>query len=66
MNGYSTLTIGYIGIYESSILVKGCSHTQTKGKEFAMKIMKVLNQKKKNGQKKPKFNLLFMVHPQNL
>ncbi|NLJ95264.1 MAG: anaerobic ribonucleoside-triphosphate reductase [Clostridiaceae bacterium] len=51
MNGYSTLTIGYIGIYESSILVKGCSHTQTKGKEFAMKIMKVLNQKKEEWTK---------------
>ncbi len=44
--GYSTLTIGYIGIYEASILVKGKSHTTEEGKTFALKIMDVLNQKK--------------------
>lgn len=46
MDGYSTLTIGYIGIYESSMLVKGCSHTESEGKDFAMRIMAMLNQKK--------------------
>ncbi len=45
-NGYSTLTIGYIGIYESSILVKGESHTTEKGREFALKIMDALVEKK--------------------
>ncbi len=44
--GYSTLTIGYIGIYETSTLVKGKSHTTPEGKEFALKIMDVLNKKK--------------------
>ncbi len=44
--GYSTLTIGYIGIYETSMLVKGKSHTTEEGKEFALKIMDVLNKKK--------------------
>ncbi len=45
-NGYSTLTIGYIGIYEASMLVKGKSHTSEEGREFALKIMEVLNAKK--------------------
>ncbi len=44
--GYSTLTIGYIGIYETSILVKGVSHTKDEGTKFALKIMDVLNKKK--------------------
>ncbi len=44
--GYSTLTIGYIGLYETSMLVKGVSHTEPKGTEFALKVMDVLNAKK--------------------
>lgn len=45
--GYSTLTIGYIGLYETSVLVTGQSHTQEKGKEIALKIMEVLEEKRK-------------------
>lgn len=45
-NGYSTLTIGYIGLYETSILVKGESHTEPKGTKFALKVMDELNRKK--------------------
>lgn len=44
--GYSTLTIGYIGLYESSMLIKGCSHTEPAGEEFAMKIMDKLEEKR--------------------
>lgn len=44
--GYSTLTIGYIGIYEASMLIKGKSHTTDEGKEFALKIMDALGDKK--------------------
>ncbi len=44
--GYSTLTIGYIGIYETSMLVKKQSHTTEEGKKFALKIMDILNKKK--------------------
>lgn len=43
MEGYSTISLGYIGIYEASILIKGCSHTEPAGKEFAFKIMDKLN-----------------------
>lgn len=43
LNGYSTVSLGYIGIYEASILVKGVSHTNKKGYDFAMRIMDTLN-----------------------
>lgn len=46
-NGYATVTIGYIGIYEATKLIIGESHTSKKGKNFAMKIMQMLNDKKK-------------------
>ena len=45
-NAYATVTIGYIGIYEACKLVKGVSHTSKEGKEFALKIMDLLNEKK--------------------
>ncbi len=41
--GYATLSLGYIGIYEATKLIRGCSHTDPKGKEFAMKVMDTLN-----------------------
>ncbi|MBP3801170.1 MAG: anaerobic ribonucleoside-triphosphate reductase [Clostridia bacterium] len=40
--GYSTMSLGYIGIYEMTKLVKGVSHTQPEGKEFALKVMQYL------------------------
>ena len=40
--GYSTLSLGYIGIYETTKLIRGVSHTSKEGREFAMKLMKYL------------------------
>jgi len=37
--GYSTLSLGYIGLYEVTKLMTGVSHTDPKGMEFALKIM---------------------------
>lgn len=37
--GYSTLSLGYIGLYETTYLMKGCSHTKPEGKEFALRVM---------------------------
>ena len=37
--GYSTMSLGYIGLYELTWLMKGCSHTNPKGKEFALRVM---------------------------
>ena len=38
-NGYSTLSLGYIGLYEVTKLMKGVSHTDPKGTEFALRVM---------------------------
>ena len=38
-NGYSTLSLGYIGLYELTRLMTGVSHTDPKGTEFALKVM---------------------------
>lgn len=59
-NGYATVTIGYIGIYEASILVTGKSHTSKIGHDFAIKIMKVLNDKKEEWSKK--YGIAFAVY----
>lgn len=42
-NGYATVSMGYIGIYEATYLIKGVSHTDPIGYDFAMKIMDRLN-----------------------
>ena len=40
--GYSSISLGYIGIYELTKLVKGVSHTTPEGHDFAIKVMKHL------------------------
>ena len=37
--GYSSISLGYIGIFELTKLVKGVSHTDPVGKEFALRVM---------------------------
>ena len=37
--GYSTISLGYIGLYELTKLITGESHTTEKGMEFALKVM---------------------------
>ena len=44
-NGYSSISLGYIGIYEMTKLMKGVSHTDPNGKEFALKVMNILKDK---------------------
>ncbi len=41
-NGYSTISLGYIGLYEVTKLMTGVSHTDPKGLEFALSLMKRL------------------------
>lgn len=50
-DGYSTLSLGYIGIYELTKLVKGVSHTTPEGREFALKIIKHLDDVAKRWKK---------------
>ncbi|MDD6208688.1 MAG: anaerobic ribonucleoside-triphosphate reductase [Clostridiales bacterium] len=40
--GYSTISLGYIGLYEVTKLMTGCSHTEPKGLDFALRLMKRL------------------------
>ena len=44
-NGYSTISLGYIGLYELTYLMKGVSHTDPKGTEFAIRVMKYMREK---------------------
>ena len=37
--GYSSISLGYIGIYELTKLIKGVSHTTPEGHDFAIKVM---------------------------
>lgn len=41
-NGYATISLGYIGLYELTKLMTGKSHTTEEGQEFALKVMKKL------------------------
>ena len=43
-DGYSTISLGYIGLYEATKLIKGVSHTDPVGTEFALKVMKTLRE----------------------
>lgn len=44
-DGYSTISLGYAGIYEMTYFMTGESHTEANGKEFALKVMQHLNDK---------------------
>lgn len=44
MDGYSTLSLGYIGLYECTIAMKGVSHTTPEGSEFALRVMNHLKE----------------------
>ena len=44
MDGYSTISLGYIGLYEVTKLVKGVSHTTEEGRKFALEVMKTLRE----------------------
>ena len=43
-DGYSTISLGYIGIYETTKLMKGVSHTDPVGTEFALRVMNKLRE----------------------
>lgn len=44
-NGYSTLSLGYAGLYECVKYMTGESHSGGKGKEFGLQVMQALNDK---------------------
>lgn len=44
-DNYSTISLGYAGVSEMCYRMLGVSHTDEKGKEFALKVMQKLNDK---------------------
>lgn len=42
-HGYSTISLGYAGLYECVKYMTGVSHTDPDGKPFALEVMKALN-----------------------
>lgn len=44
-NGYSTISLGYAGLYECVKYMTGCSNSEGIGREFGLKVMKHLNDK---------------------
>ncbi len=42
--GYSSISLGYIGIYELTKLMKGVPHTAPEGHDFAIRVMKHLRE----------------------
>ena len=51
-NGYSTISLGYVGIYEMTKLVKGVSHIEAEGRKFAIKVIKHLKEVIENWKEK--------------
>lgn len=43
-HGYSTISLGYAGLYECVKYMTGESHTSGAGEDFALKVMRVLNE----------------------
>ena len=58
--GYSSISLGYIGLYELTKLMKGVSHTDPKGEEFALRVMKYM--RKKVDEWKEKTNIGFALY----
>ena len=42
-NNYSTISLGYAGLYEMCVRMLGVSHTTEQGREFSLKVMEKLN-----------------------
>lgn len=44
-DGYSTLSLGYAGLYECTVYMTGKSHTDPEGEPFAIQVMQHMNDK---------------------
>ena len=43
VGGYSTISLGYAGLYEAVKVITGHSHTEPEGKDFALDVLRALN-----------------------
>ena len=59
-DGYSTISLGYAGLYECVKYMTGESLTSDKGKKFALYVMKKMNEK--TGEWKSKENIDYSVY----
>lgn len=59
-NGYSTISLGYAGLYECTKYMTYVSHTDEKGKKFALEVMECLNDHCKQWKKET--NIDFSVY----
>ncbi|MGN0115539.1 MAG: anaerobic ribonucleoside-triphosphate reductase [Acutalibacteraceae bacterium] len=50
--GYSSISLGYIGLYEVTKLMTGVSHTDPKGTPFALQVMQYMRNKCEEWKKK--------------
>ena len=55
-NGYSTISLGYAGLYECVKYMTGKSHTDDEAKPFALKVMQHMNDKCKAWKEKHKID----------
>lgn len=44
-NNYSTISLGYAGLNETVKFMKGVSHTDEEGRDFALRVMQFMNDK---------------------
>lgn len=59
-NGYSTISLGYAGLYECCKYMTGYSHTDANGKPFALEVMQRMNDKCNEWKKKE--NIAFSLY----
>ena len=59
-DGYSTISLGYVGLYEMCYRMIGKSHTTDEGRKFALSVMQKLNDKCKEWRMKE--NIAYSVY----
>ena len=55
-NNYSTISLGYAGLYEMCVRMLGKSHTTEEGRAFSLKVMEKLNDSCKNWREEEKIS----------
>lgn len=60
--GYSTISLGYAGLCECTYYMKGVTHTNPEGTEFALKVMQYLNDTCKRWAAETNIDFHFMEH----
>ena len=65
-DGYSTISLGYAGLYEMCMRMLGKSHTDPEAKPFALAVMQRLNDKCKEWKEAENTAIPYTVHRWNL